>query len=113
MFDRQTTSRRLVRWKAALSPHHEPHTFIESTATEVAHKAINLFCKEQVYPHITYKLWLRIPDALYLNVAYIEVQGKPLYSCLVGSMGQYRTAFKLTDVPNEYRDRIEQMLRMR
>jgi hypothetical protein len=111
MFNRQISSRRLVRWKAALIPTHDHQKVIEASATEVAHKGINLFCKEQLYPHISYRLLLRIPDALHLNVAYVEVAGKPLYSSLVGSLGLYRSAMKLTDISHEYRERIEQLLR--
>jgi hypothetical protein len=34
-----------------------------------------------------------------------------MYSSLVGSMGEFRTGMKLTDISNDYRNRIDQMLR--
>jgi len=111
MFDQRTAGRRLVRWRAAVIPVDEPQTMISSHATEVAAKGISLFCTQQLFPHKTYRVVLQIPDPLHVNVSYVEVYGKPIYSSLVGSMGEYRTGIKLTEVSNEYRTKIEQMLR--
>jgi hypothetical protein len=111
MFDQRTSGRRLVRWKAAVIPVNEPNKVIQAAATEVAQKGVSLFCKEQLFPHITYRVILQIPDAMHINVSYVEVQGKPMYSSLVGSMGEFRTGMKLTDISNDYRNRIDQMLR--
>ncbi|WP_374350243.1 hypothetical protein [Chitinimonas sp.] len=111
MFDQRTTGRRLVRWKAAVIPLNDPAKIIQSLATEVAQKGISLFCKEQLFPHITYRVVLQIPDAMHINVTYVEVEGKPIYSSLVGSMGEFRTGLKLTDISSEYRNKIDQLLR--
>lgn len=111
MFDQRTSGRRLVRWKAAVIPVNDPNKIIQSLATEVAQKGISLFCKQQLFPHITYRVVLQIPDAMHISVSYVEVQGRPIYSSLVGSMGEFRTGMKLTDISNDYRNKIDQLLR--
>ncbi|MBV8657857.1 MAG: hypothetical protein JO142_08565 [Burkholderiales bacterium] len=111
MFDQRASGRRLVRWKAAVIPQNQPDKVIQGQATEVAQKGISLFCKEQLFPHITYRVVLQIPDAMHVSVTYVEVSGKPAYSSLVGSMGEFRTGMRLTDISNEYRTRIDQLLR--
>ena len=111
MFDQRTSGRRLVRWKAAVIPLNQPDRIIQSHATEVAQKGISLFCTEQLFPHITYRVILQIPDAMHISLSYVEVEGKPIYSSLVGSMGEFRTGLKLTDVSNEYRTKLDQLLR--
>ncbi|WP_269533375.1 hypothetical protein [Chitinimonas sp. BJYL2] len=111
MFDQRTSGRRLVRWKAAVIPLNQPDKIIQSAATEVAQKGISLFCKEQLFPHITYRVILQIPDAMHISVSYVEVEGKPIYSSLVGSMGEFRTGLKLTEISNEYRNKLDGLLR--
>lgn len=111
MFDQRTSSRRLVRWKAAVIPTHQPDKIIQAHATEVAAKGISLFCAEQLFPHFTYRIILQIPDVLHISVSYVEVHGKPIYSSLVGPLGEFRTGVKLTDVSNEYRTKIDQLIR--
>ncbi|QDQ25547.1 hypothetical protein FNU76_03805 [Chitinimonas arctica] len=111
MFDQRTSGRRLVRWKAAVIPLNRPDHIIQSHATEVAQKGISLFCKEQLFPHITYRIIMQIPDAMHISVSYVEVEGKPIFSSLVGSMGEFRTGMKLTDISNEYRSKIDALLR--
>ncbi|QNM95588.1 hypothetical protein [Chitinimonas koreensis] len=92
-------------------PLNQPEHVIAGLATEVAQKGMSLFCQEQLFPHITYKIILQIPDAMHISVSYVDVEGKPIYSSLVGSMGEFRTGMKLTDVSNEYRTKIDQLLR--
>ncbi|MBV8466534.1 MAG: hypothetical protein JO218_11380 [Burkholderiales bacterium] len=111
MFDQRTSGRRLVRWKAAIIPQNQPDKIIQGLATEVAQKGVSLFCKEQLFPHITYRIVLQIPDAMHISVSYVEVHGKPAYSSLVGSMGEFRTGVRLTDISNEYRNKLDQLLR--
>ncbi|MGQ5521884.1 hypothetical protein ACUHMQ_01335 [Chitinimonas sp. PSY-7] len=111
MFDQRTSGRRLVRWKAAVIPLNEPDRVIQAQATEVAQKGISLFCKEQLFPHITYKVILQIPDSMHISVSYVDVQGKPIFSSLVGSMGEFRTGMRITDTSNEYRTKLDQLLR--
>jgi hypothetical protein len=111
MFDQRTSGRRLVRWKAAVIPVNQPDHIIQANATEVAQKGISLFCKEQLFPHITYRVVLQIPDAMHISVSYVEVQGKPVFSSLVGSLGEFRTGLRLTDISTEYRNKIDQLLR--
>ena len=111
MFDQRNSNRRLVRWKAVVIPQNNPSKVIPSEAREVAHKGISLFCQEQLFPHITYRVILQIPDSLHIDVAYVEVCGKPIYSSLVGALGKFRTGMKLTDVSSEYKKRLDQLLR--
>lgn len=111
MFDQRTSGRRLVRWKAAVIPLNRPDHIIQAHATEVAQKGLSLFCTEQLFPNISYRIILQIPDAMHINVSYVEVEGKPTFSSLVGSMGEFRTGMKLTEVSNEYRTKLESLLR--
>lgn len=111
MFDQRTSSRRLVRWRAAVIPLHEPNRVIQAHVTEVAAKGISLFCQEQLYPSFTYRIVMQIPDVMHISISYVEVQGKPIYSSLVGPVGEFRTGMKLTEVSHEYKSKIEQLLR--
>lgn len=111
MMDQRSSGRRLVRWRAAVMATNEPDKVIASHVTEIAAKGISLFCTQQLHPHLTYRVLLQIPEQPSGTVTYVEVFGKPIFSSLVGRMGEFRTGLKLTEVSNEYRTRIDQWLR--
>ncbi|MBV1776078.1 hypothetical protein KSF73_10175 [Burkholderiaceae bacterium DAT-1] len=111
MFDQRTSGRRLVRWRTAIISTDGDPTIIPGHVTEVSAKGLALFCDKQLYPNKVYRIVLQIPDPLHVGVTYVEVYGKPTYSSLVGPMGQFRTGMKLTEISNDYKTRIDQMLR--
>ncbi|MDK2123327.1 hypothetical protein [Parachitinimonas caeni] len=110
MFDQRTGNRRLVRWKAAVIPVNTEHV-IQAFCTEVAPKGLAMFCKEQLQVNTTYRIIIAVPDLTHSTQSYVEVYGKPVYSSLVGSNGEFRTGMKLTEVSPEYKAKLEQYSR--
>ncbi|MBV8657990.1 MAG: hypothetical protein JO142_09245 [Burkholderiales bacterium] len=111
MLDQRGSRRRLVRWKAAVIPLNKPDKVIQGFATEIAQRGVTMFCAEQLSTVSQYRIVFRVPDVMFLDVSYVEIQGQPIYSSLVGSTGQFRTGIKLIGENKDYRDKLDQLLR--
>jgi hypothetical protein len=97
-------------WRVAIIPEHNPQP-LQGRSREVSLQNAGILVPHPLPLNARCKLIFEIPAPDRKSNLYVEASATVTYSTLIGGQNEYRTGFRLLDIPPEHRIILEKELK--